>query len=1007
MDPAPSSAHGPRVRLNDLPSEPAPPADPRSDEVPPGGAAGRYEVQGEIARGGVGAVLSARDADLGRDVAIKVLLSAHQGSPDVERRFVEEAQIGGQLQHPGIVPVYELGTLADRRPFIAMKLVRGRTLAELLAGRPDPAHDRRRFLAIFEQVCQTVAYAHARGVIHRDLKPSNVMVGAFGEVQVMDWGLAKVLGAPDTDAPGAAAPAPDARADLSMAGSVLGTPAYMPPEQARGDVASLDRRSDVFSLGAILCEVLTGRPPYEGETAAETCLHAARGALDGAWARLDASGADPDLVRIPRGALAPRPEDRPADAGALAAQVQAHLASVEERARAAERDAAAARARAASERRARRLTVGLAGSIVLALAAGGGGWAWVQRERRNRAEEAGRAVAGALRDAERLQARARRTNDPGHWTEARVAVEQAHGLARASRLAPADRERAESLAAELLAEEQAASGDAARAAADRRMVERLEAIRLELGDAMDWAETGRRFDEAFREYGLDIAALDDETAVARVRASPIVNSLVVGLWFWGISYNRQQANTGVRHLAIGRRADPDPWRQQLWAAFDRGPRGLLAFHATCDPATIEPINLELLTLLLNERGEVERAIETLYVAQHRHPDQFWITFHLARMLMESERGTPAERARLFSAALALRPNSALVRGMLGRALHEGGDLPAALQAYDEALRLRPGLTVALNGRGLLRREMRDPGGAVADLREAVRQAPWNALPREHLIDALFSMGDGEGAVAEAREAVRATGSSLASVLALGEALHEVGDREGAVECFRQAAGLPGSRSRAALRLASALQETGRCEAALETLKGATPAETAPAAVRRAHAEAVLAAKRLVRMEERLPLLIRGAASPTDPREWIDAARIMGGRGDAFLSNVFWGLAFSLKPELAHDLDAGYRREAARAAARAGCCPKPGGAKGNPMLLRGQALAWLKADLEAWGERIARGGDDARRARRAIQCARYHRDFAEVRGEAAIVRMPEPEREAWRELWKRAEALVAE
>ena len=132
----------------------------------------------------------------------------HRDEPDLIRRFVEEAQIGGQLQHPGVVPVYELGSLADRRPFFAMKLVKGQTLAALLAGRASPADDLPRFLAIFEAVCQTVAYAHARGVIHRDLKPSNVMVGSFGEVQVMDWGLAKVLprdGAADAPTPASAA----------------------------------------------------------------------------------------------------------------------------------------------------------------------------------------------------------------------------------------------------------------------------------------------------------------------------------------------------------------------------------------------------------------------------------------------------------------------------------------------------------------------------------------------------------------------------------------------------------------------------------------------------------------------------------------------------------------------------------------------------------------------------------------------------------------------------------
>ena len=141
----------------------------------------------------MGAIFQGRDLDLGRDLAVKVIREEHRDHPEMVRRFVEEAQIGGQLQHPGIVPVHELGRLPDGRMFIAMKLVRGRTLAALLAARRGPDEERMRFLSIFEQVCQTMAYAHSKGVIHRDLKPSNVMVGSFGEVQVMDWGLAKVL----------------------------------------------------------------------------------------------------------------------------------------------------------------------------------------------------------------------------------------------------------------------------------------------------------------------------------------------------------------------------------------------------------------------------------------------------------------------------------------------------------------------------------------------------------------------------------------------------------------------------------------------------------------------------------------------------------------------------------------------------------------------------------------------------------------------------------------------
>ena len=178
--------------LRDDPSENVPLVQPLSVEMPRGGSE-RYQLLGEIARGGMGVIIKGRDPDLGRDLAFKVLKADLAGKAVAEQRFVEEAQVGGQLQHPGVVPVYDLGRFADGRPYFAMKLVKGRTLADLLAERKNPADDRGRFLQTFLQVCQTVAYAHAKGVIHRDLKPSNVMVGGFGEVLVMDWGLAKVL----------------------------------------------------------------------------------------------------------------------------------------------------------------------------------------------------------------------------------------------------------------------------------------------------------------------------------------------------------------------------------------------------------------------------------------------------------------------------------------------------------------------------------------------------------------------------------------------------------------------------------------------------------------------------------------------------------------------------------------------------------------------------------------------------------------------------------------------
>jgi serine/threonine-protein kinase len=384
--------HGVRshVRLREGPDEDEATTTPTpdADGAHRGLGLGRFLVAGEIGRGGIGVVLKGRDTDLGREVAIKTLREEYAARPEMVRRLLEEAQIGGQLQHPGVLPVYEMGLDPGRRPYFAMKLVRGRTLAALLADRADPAADRRRFVAVFEQVCQTVAYAHARGVIHRDLKPSNVMVGGFGEVQVVDWGLAKVLGrdAPsDEPVEGALEPLSDEGTVAtpgrgisgprsgSEAGSVLGTPAYMAPEQARGEVENLDERCDVFALGALLCEILTGRPPYSGAPA-EALRQASAGQTDDALARLDACGADAELVRLARNCLAADPSQRPRDAGALAQEVSAYLASADERVRQAELDSARARVRAESERKARQWTAAAGASALLAVLVAGGAY---------------------------------------------------------------------------------------------------------------------------------------------------------------------------------------------------------------------------------------------------------------------------------------------------------------------------------------------------------------------------------------------------------------------------------------------------------------------------------------------------------------------------------------------------------------------------------------------------------------------------------------------------------
>jgi serine/threonine protein kinase len=325
-----------------------------------------YQLIETLGKGGMGEVSRCCDPALGRDLAIKVMKAALCGHPDVERRFLREARITASLQHPNIVSVHNLGRLADGRLHYTMRLVRGQTFAAILKEEAGKAERLPFLLSIFEKICQAVAYAHSKRVIHRDLKPHNVMVGRFGEVQVMDWGLAKVL------TPDEAASEPeewtaatgtriltvvDTSVDLTRQGSGFGTPAYMPPEQALGEWETVDERADVFALGSILCEILTGQPAYSGADGNEVYRRAKRGDLTEALQRLQQRGADAALIALCRECLSPERESRPRDAEAVAKRVAKYQAEVQERLRQAELERIAAETRTQEERKGRRRAI--------------------------------------------------------------------------------------------------------------------------------------------------------------------------------------------------------------------------------------------------------------------------------------------------------------------------------------------------------------------------------------------------------------------------------------------------------------------------------------------------------------------------------------------------------------------------------------------------------------------------------------------------------------------------
>ena len=386
----------------------------------------RFDLRGSIGKGAQGTVWSVADRDFLRPVAIKTMHERDRLPEDVSR-FVHEAQITAQLEHPGVVPVHDLQVLPDGTVFYVMKRIEGQTLAELM---PDPSLDapvgldrqRLELLDIILKILDTMAFAHSRGVIHRDLKPKNIMVGRFGEVLVLDWGLAKIVDSGD-DTPRHGPAVFSLRsmgedggsANATGAGCAVGTPAFMSPEQASGEPA--DQRSDVYGLGVILYHALTGMSPYDVSGGAR---HVLEQAACGTWVTLEerasARGIPRRLIAIVHKAMALRPIDRYASAEAFAQDLRQFLAG---EAVAAYRESVLDRCLRVVGRHRRVVITGL-----VAAGLAGAGWAWIEArytmQRQSQISEARRMAA----QAELVQS----------WDEARRAYERLLDLEPGDRL---------------------------------------------------------------------------------------------------------------------------------------------------------------------------------------------------------------------------------------------------------------------------------------------------------------------------------------------------------------------------------------------------------------------------------------------------------------------------------------------------------------------------------------------------------------------------------------------
>jgi serine/threonine-protein kinase len=812
------------------------PETPLSDALP-----ARYRVAGELGRGGMGVVYAARDEQFGREVAIKALA---EGRPELARRFVEEARIAGRLQHPGVVPVYEMG--ADQeRPYFTMKLVRGRTLADLLRERVTPAKAQGKFLGYFEQACQAVAYAHSRGVVHRDLKPANIMVGDFGEVQVMDWGLAKVLPAHQTGEglaveeagqPTSPSGPDDTGADgdsRTQAGSVLGTPAYMAPEQARGENASVGARADVFSMGAVLCEILTGLPPHTGT--ASHALHQARTAdLVPAFTLLDDCGADAELIGLTKRCLAPCPDDRLAHAGELAEALAAHRRSVEERLQRAELERAEARVREAEGRTRLRLAVGLAAAVLALVLVGAGAALRMQQLDSQRREEAARLQAERRRDVEAALAKADKFGRQERWAEARAVLEQAR------RQLPDEGE--DGLAGQI----DAALGEIA-------LVERLEDARAR-GALWRGSQAGplagldREYEKAFRAAGLGGPEAPPEQVAERVRASRVREALLSALVDWAANKKtrervRNWAVATARLVGAGLSGPTQLYEPDSWGSRE----GLEKLAREVNPDRASPLWLRALVLRLRNQGYEYEAL--LRKAVDSHPGDFWLALLLSDCLLGTKRDH--EAIGFLRAALALRSDNSAAHCNLGYALRVTGQPAEALghlqkavredpsnaaghynlglvfsalgnndkakACFKEASRVHPRYAPAASGLGYIALFQNDLDEARKQFEITLALDPTLAEELTHLGSILIDQGQVDAGVKRLREAIRHQPGLLRAHFKLGVALLEkLGKVDEAVSCFEKAVAIKPAEGASHFNLGIAYSRQGQWDKGIDS-----------------------------------------------------------------------------------------------------------------------------------------------------------------------------------------------
>jgi eukaryotic-like serine/threonine-protein kinase len=705
-----------------------------------------YDVEALVGHGGMGVIYEARQHRLNRVVALKMLIAGAHAGPRERARFQREAEAVASLQHPNIVAVYDVGD-HEGCPYFTMELLEGGSLAQRLSDTPLPVGQA---AALLITLADAVQAAHQAGIVHRDLKPANILLTAEGTPKVADFGIARQF---------------DEEPALTLSGVQIGTPSYMAPEQVSGIAGTIGPAADIYALGALLYEMLTGRPPFRGESVIETqrqVIHQEPVSPS----RLNTK-VPRDLETICLKCLSKEPQRRYASAAALANDLR----------RFAEGRPIQARPVGWAERSWRwcRRNPTLAALLVTALVLVGlssGGGMWLVQRRAELRNEVVTTVAQAVSLRRGF-----------HFREARQLLDQLRQ--RVGRAGPDD-----------------LRGRVDQARADLDLVEHLDDARIQVPTLVDGkyepAGAERLYAAAFVAAGLGREGDDSESMAARVQESAVREEIVAALDDWASITPDLRRRAWL--LAVARRADPDPVRGRL-----REPE-LWQDSARLTRLAREPSAAELPPQLATALGRVSRrsggdAVALLSAAQARFPDDFWLNFELGWALYDVHRWD--EALGYCRAALALRPKASPVYDGLGYILRHMGRVDEAIGFFQQALRLDPeyvaahvNLAYALQAKGRL-------DEAIGHLQQTLSIAPKSALIHINLGLALRDKGRLVEAMGHLQQALSIEPKSGAVHYNLGMVLREKGRLGEAIDHLQQAVNIEPESAWAQVGLAGA------------------------------------------------------------------------------------------------------------------------------------------------------------------------------------------------------------